>query len=150
DRFEFPSIVDVEPDILTQRLNRVVEAKLEPDELVVAADSSVIRGGAVFPAQRAGFPAIKSLDAFSGFFKSNPFQIELEFYLFAAIPLWKATLAVIKNHFHASAEDALFFCHDWMGLLPILAGKVQKEAKFPIKSIYIAHETRLIRLLVEG
>ena len=99
---------------------------------------------------RAVFPAIRALDSFAGFDKTNGFLVELEFYFYAASPLWRATRILIERLYHPS--DLTLFSHDWLGVPLFWAMKIDPlpgRLGSPT-TVYFAHEARIARMLVEG
>lgn len=100
---------------------------------------------------RALFPDIRSLDSFSGFDKMNGYLIELQFYFFAAAPLWQATRALVET-LYCPGEMTLF-AHDWLGVPLVWSAWLDRSGeggRVPASTVYFAHEARIARLLVEG
>jgi hypothetical protein len=100
---------------------------------------------------RAEFPPIQSLDAFTDFFKANPYDIELEFYLYSAPPLWEAAKVLMSVEWRVKPDEVTLFSHDWLGVPLFWAMKVDRSQDWSkTRTVYFAHETRICRLIVEG
>jgi hypothetical protein len=124
-----------------------------PEQALYNHRGGLLHGGASFVREsdqrdRARFPDILALDSFADFPRANHYLIELQFYCFAAAPLWAAANALIELKYRPSAVT--LFAHDWVGVPLFWAMRRDGAGGRPVTSAYFAHEARVCRLLAEG
>ncbi|MBI3797756.1 MAG: hypothetical protein HY268_12415 [Deltaproteobacteria bacterium] len=138
------------PDRFLERiLRRDVTIGVDPDKAFTDIEGKGLYGGVPFLDDRAVFPEIRALDSFEGFYKANQYLVELDFYFFAAQPLWLAAKTLIQEEWNLDMENVTLFAHDWLGVPLFWAMKLDDTFK-QARTVYFAHETRICRLIVEG
>jgi hypothetical protein len=146
---EYPAFVN-SPDPFLKRILRCDPAiPIPPFQECTSLLGDDIYGGVPFAADRAVFPAIPALDSFEGFYKSNQYTVELEFYLFAAPAIWLAAKQLICDEWQLRPENITLFAHDWLGVPLFWALKIDPDF-WRTGTVYFAHESRICRLIVEG
>ncbi|MBN1945564.1 MAG: hypothetical protein JW797_07795 [Bradymonadales bacterium] len=119
---------------------------LSDDERVFSGGKP-IGGGVVFNRGRAFYPDPQGLP-----YKCNPYLLEVQFYTHAAPLLWAATRIVASGLAQGVAGMGCvdtFVAHDWLGIPLWWAMRLASPNLVP-RTIYMAHECRIARLMVEG
>ncbi|MEW6363119.1 MAG: hypothetical protein AB1714_00620 [Acidobacteriota bacterium] len=117
------------------------------DDERVFASGKPLSGGVEFHRGRAYYPE----DVVRPY-KCNPFLVETEFYVHAAPLLWAATRTVtlgLTEPPRCAGVPDVFIVHDWLGV-PLWWAMRMAAPDIGCRSVYMAHECRIARLLVEG
>ncbi|MCC7492834.1 MAG: hypothetical protein IT204_10820 [Fimbriimonadaceae bacterium] len=149
---DFPAVTDR----VDRRLERLLlpghETADVPERLIVDAHGEPFPGGVAWSDGRAIFPPLAALDAFSGDGRANKYLLELQYHTFAAPALWEATCAVLAEWAPGAGgydpEAVDLYAHDWLGVPLWWASRVAENRVR--RTVYIAHEARIFRLLAEG
>ncbi len=125
---------------------------LQPVRLVTTADGLPWPGGAGWAGEGAVLPRVRSMLDFSGHL-ANPFLLELQYHTFTAPALWAATKAILSAWAERDGSDfsprrVALFAHDWMGVPLFWAAGAAGDRLG--RSVYVAHEMRLFRLLADA
>lgn len=149
ERFETYCAIEPTPKPFLHRLLTGKYDQIEPDKELTDWRQQPVYGGVPFANGHARFPAIQALDSFVNFYKCNPYLVEMQFHTFVAPVLWQAARVILKTEWDISPHRVFLFSHDWIGVPLYWALRLDNEFQ-KAHSVYIAHETRIARILAEG